>query len=102
MSPNGLSTTRPFRASCSARRGRTRKVTSAPASASRPPKYPPTPPAPRTRILMQPPSGVHSVEEIGVVLRLLQLVDKEFEPVIGAHRHEDAAQHPHFREDAAI
>src|SRR6185369_13832506 len=41
--------TRPSRAICSRRFGRTRKVTSAAfASASRPPKYPPMPPAPRT------------------------------------------------------
>src|ERR1700693_896078 len=50
MSPLELLTTRP----CSARRfcrcGRTRKLTSAPASARRPPKYPPIAPAPSTRI----------------------------------------------------
>src|ERR1051326_7414169 len=32
-------------------------------------------------------SGVHRVEELGVALRFLELVDQEFEPVIGAHRH---------------
>ena len=48
-SPTALLITRPFSASCRARRSRTRNVTSAPDSTSRPPKYPPTPPAPMTR-----------------------------------------------------
>src|SRR6478735_7817128 len=39
----------PVAASFSARAGRTRKVTSRPASRSRPPKYPPVAPAPTTR-----------------------------------------------------
>src|SRR5437764_7251523 len=46
--------------------------------------------------------GVHRVEELGVALRFLELVDQEFEPVIGAHRHQDAPQHPHLRQDAPI
>src|SRR5437763_17148109 len=40
--------------------------------------------------------GVHRVEELGVALRFLELVDQEFEPVIGAHGHQDAPQHPHL------
>src|SRR3984957_10106563 len=31
-------------------------------------------------------SGIHRVEELGVVLRVLQLVDQKLEPVDGAHR----------------
>ena len=38
MSPRGLRTTKPSAWSCAARRGRTRNVTSSPASAMRPPK----------------------------------------------------------------
>src|SRR5215469_12093435 len=48
-SPCGLTILRPSAASWAARRGRTRKVTSRPASAKRPPKYPPVEPAPITR-----------------------------------------------------
>src|SRR3954452_11808015 len=44
--------TRPFSFRSRARSGRTRKVTSAPDSTSRPPKYPPVPPAPRIRMRM--------------------------------------------------
>src|SRR5207248_11732022 len=32
--------------------------------------------------------GVHRVEKLGVALRFLELVDQEFEPVIGAHGHQ--------------
>jgi len=46
MSPSLLRITRPVWASSVARRGRTRKVTSRPASSSLPPKYPPIAPAP--------------------------------------------------------
>src|SRR5579863_3712360 len=49
-SPKRLRMRRPSRASNSARRARTRKVTSRPASRSLPPKYPPTAPAPTTRV----------------------------------------------------
>src|SRR5712671_2545257 len=45
----GLSMTSPRSLSAAARAGRTRNVTSALAAARRPPKYPPTAPAPRTR-----------------------------------------------------
>ena len=48
--PSGLSILRPSRTSCSRRFGLTRKVTSTPALASRPPKYPPVAPAPRIKI----------------------------------------------------
>src|ERR1700722_11187664 len=47
-------------------------------------------------------SGIHRVEELGVVLRVLQLVDQKLEPVDGAHRHQHAAQHPHLRQHAAF
>src|SRR6266403_1545630 len=49
-SPLGLLMTRPASASSLARLGRTRKVTSRPASSSLPPKYPPIAPAPTTRM----------------------------------------------------
>src|SRR5580704_13458138 len=45
----GLSITSPRSLSAAARAGRTRNVTSALAAARRPPKYPPTAPAPSTR-----------------------------------------------------
>src|SRR5262249_36239349 len=48
-SPAGLVRTSPFAASRAARPGRTRNVTSRPASSSRPPKYPPIAPAPTIR-----------------------------------------------------
>src|SRR5271163_1622579 len=48
-SPCGLTICRPLSRSCAARRGRTRKVTSRPAWARRPPKYPPVAPAPTTK-----------------------------------------------------
>ena len=48
-SPAGLVMASPVAASRSARAGRTRNVTSRPASSSRPPKYPPVAPAPTTR-----------------------------------------------------
>src|SRR5438105_3674037 len=75
MSPIGLSTRSPSRAICSRRAGRTRNVTSAPASASRPPKCPPMPPAPRTRIftLISLPlgggSGRGSLESVRQIVR---------------------------------
>src|SRR5215467_10893954 len=47
--PAGLAIVSPVAASRSARAGRTRNVTSRPASSSRPPKYPPVAPAPTTR-----------------------------------------------------
>src|SRR5581483_9628916 len=53
-SPTGLRMTKPALRSSSWRRSRTRNVTSAPASTSRPPKYPPIPPAPRIRMRMRP------------------------------------------------
>jgi hypothetical protein len=34
--------------------------------------------------------GVHLVEELGILLRFLEIVNQEFETVAGAHRH----QHP--------
>src|SRR5271169_697357 len=49
ISPSLLRITRPVRASSAARRERTRKLTSRPASSSLPPKYPPIAPAPTTR-----------------------------------------------------
>src|SRR5690349_23816691 len=57
-SPFGLLITRPVFASCAALRGRKRKVTSLPASSSRPPKYPPSAPAPTTRIRMNHSSSM--------------------------------------------
>src|ERR1700738_4226351 len=51
-SPFGLLITRPALASSAARFGRTRKVTSLPASSILPPKYPPMAPAPTTRMRM--------------------------------------------------
>ena len=51
-SPCGLRICSPFSRNCAARFGRTRNVTSRPASASRPPKYPPVAPTPTTRIRM--------------------------------------------------
>ena len=53
-SPCGLRTLRPTRRSLSARSGRTRKVTSRPAWASRAPKYPPVAPALTTKMRMAP------------------------------------------------
>ena len=47
--PIGLSMTSPCSLSAAARAGRTRNVASAFASARRPPKYPPTAPAPSTK-----------------------------------------------------
>src|SRR6185312_13049157 len=56
--PDGLAIVSPASASRSARAGRTRNVTSRPASSSRPPKYPPVAPAPTTRKRMaQAPFG---------------------------------------------
>src|SRR5271168_409857 len=46
--------------------------------------------------------GIHRAEELGIVLRILELVDQELKSVDGAHRHQHAAQHPHLREDTAI
>src|SRR5690606_28346187 len=39
---------------------------------------------------------VHRSEEIGVRLRLLQLLEQELHGIDRAHRHEDAAEHPHL------
>ena len=49
-SPSGLRTSSPWRCTASRCWPRATKVTSAPAAARRAPKYPPTPPAPRTAI----------------------------------------------------
>src|SRR5215471_5332763 len=48
------------------------------------------------------PLRIHRLEEIGVGLRLLELVDQELEAVDRAHGHEDAAQHPHLREHGLV
>src|SRR5271167_1483605 len=48
------------------------------------------------------PSSIHRVEEFGVALRFLELVDQELEAVDGAHRGQNAAQYPHLRQDTAI
>ena len=52
--PCGLMIWRPSRESCSARRDRTRNVTSRPARVRHPPKYPPIAPAPITRMRIEP------------------------------------------------
>ena len=45
---------------------------------------------------------VHRSKEILVCLRGAQLVEQELDRVHRAHRHEDAAQHPHLRERRAV
>src|SRR5260370_28353806 len=66
---------------------------------------------PYTTLFRSPPSeageglsalSIHRVEEFGVALRFLELVDQEFEAVDGAHRGQHAAQYPHLRQYAAI
>src|ERR1700735_33648 len=42
--------------------------------------------------------GVHRLKEISVRLGIFQLIQQEFHGVDRAHRVEDAAQHPHFRQ----
>src|SRR4029077_6474416 len=42
---------------------------------------------------------VHGIEELGIVLRILELVDQKLEAIDGAHRHQHAAQYPHLREN---
>src|ERR1700691_3749306 len=64
-SPRRLLMTRPVSASWAARFDRTRKVTSRPASSSRPPKYPPMAPAPITRIFMAISPGAGSYHNGG-------------------------------------
>src|ERR1700689_1131858 len=64
-SPRRLLITRPVSASWAARFGRTRKVTSRPASSNRPPKYPPMAPAPITRIFMAISLGAGSYHNGG-------------------------------------
>src|SRR5277367_6577885 len=54
-SPCGLTIRSPAPRSSAARRGRTKNVTSRPAWARRPPKYPPVAPAPTTSIRMTTP-----------------------------------------------
>src|SRR5918912_1207298 len=44
-------------------------------------------------------SGIHRLEELGIALRVAQLVEQEVDPVHGAHRVEDAAQHVHLLDD---
>ena len=41
---------------------------------------------------------VHRVEELGIALGLLQLVEQELDGVLGAHRVQDAAEHVHLLE----
>src|SRR5215470_4235355 len=64
-SPFGLLITRPAEASSPARRGRTRNVTSRPASSMRPPKYPPIAPAPTTSVrIRRDPTAQRSSERL--------------------------------------
>src|SRR5262249_30986469 len=57
-----------------------------------------TPPALRSaqRLL------VHRAEEVRVGLGRTQLVEQELDGIDGAHRHQDAAQHPHLGQRGAI
>src|SRR5882724_12079973 len=45
---------------------------------------------------------VHRAEEVLVGLGGAQLVEQELDGIDGAHRHEDAAQHPHLRQRRAV
>src|SRR5579863_2406375 len=58
--PSGLTICRPSLRRCAARPARTRKVTSRPAWARRPPKRPPIEPAPTTSIRMGPDSSTQA------------------------------------------
>src|SRR6516162_747957 len=44
-------------------------------------------------------SGIHRLEEVGIRLRLPQLVQKELDGIYRPHRVENAAQHVHLLED---
>src|ERR1700722_3907972 len=79
-SPLGLFTCSALARSCAARRSRTRKVTSRPAAARHAPKYPPTAPAPTTRIRME---LVSTIPKSGC--RLLFQLHSQLFPLGGAH-----------------
>ena len=48
------------------------------------------------------PLLVHRLEEVVVGLAVLQLVEQELHRVGDAHRHQDAAQHPHLAERCLV
>src|SRR5918992_582262 len=47
-------------------------------------------------------SGIHGVEELGVVLGVAELVEQEVDRVHGTHRIEDPAQHIHLLQKLRI
>src|SRR5688572_20662861 len=81
---------RPSRSSWARRAGRTRNVTSAPLSASRPPKYPPIAPAPKTRNFIDEHSPRFSAVLRGTASKELRMWFSTLAWRMAAHRSLDA------------